>query len=461
MVYKIKKDYVEPVEEDFMNDQELIVSDLDYIDDEYIDNATIFIRDVNQKESMHKPQKTEEGTRITGQFALETKIMQQDDFHKQLDDMKTLKDEIDNSIFKNEKSTSDFRFDITEDSQIKNTDIETLKEYIDIESVNNLTPIEDEFNDKTEVKEIVIDATEVEMASDIKAQGICFIDSKRLIFEKILAQGGFGQISRERYLDNVQLAVKTLFEYNPIVLAREILTLKNLNHNNIPKLYGFTVKKQSDKDVLGIVYEYVDGYSFSQIKHKPMIEQLIHLVDLSNVLTYLHGIGLIHRDLKPENILIDSKTLELKLIDFGISKFTQHSNTYTMLTGSHQYMAPEHFLVENSHIRDASAEISFISNKVDVFAFGVIANYILSGGENPLEQFNYYEVYSYWMHDKTFIVSDKITNMVLRNLIEKCVSVIPQHRLSIKEVRDQLLTLLINFHQDDPKTIQKLGKLKF
>jgi serine/threonine protein kinase len=41
---------------------------------------------------------------------------------------------------------------------------------------------------------------------------------------------------------------------------------------------------------------------------------------LMQACNHIHKNGVVHRDLKPENILIDTKTMELKIIDFGLSK---------------------------------------------------------------------------------------------------------------------------------------------
>lgn len=55
-----------------------------------------------------------------------------------------------------------------------------------------------------------------------------------------------------------------------------------------------------------------------------------------------------HRDLKPDNILYDKETMQIKLIDFGVSKLlynrrkTQKFEMWTM-TGTIQYKAPEMF----------------------------------------------------------------------------------------------------------------------
>ena len=79
---------------------------------------------------------------------------------------------------------------------------------------------------------------------------------------------------------------------------------------------------------IDIILEIVQGFSLEVlVKQKKLtdIEKIIILLDLSNVLEYLHGMLLIHRDLKPANIMID-KEFKLKLLDFGISKVEKDRN---------------------------------------------------------------------------------------------------------------------------------------
>ena len=78
-----------------------------------------------------------------------------------------------------------------------------------------------------------------------------------------------------------------------------------------------------------------------------------------------HRVGVVHRDLKPENIflcrVIRGQWL-VKLMDFGISKFTQHVQTAAGTTmGTPHYMAPE-------QIQGAAG----VDARADLWSIGVI-----------------------------------------------------------------------------------------
>lgn len=65
---------------------------------------------------------------------------------------------------------------------------------------------------------------------------------------------------------------------------------------------------------------------------------------LLSAISYCHQRNVTHRDLKPENILLvdkNSKTLEIKVIDFGSSVLLQPKSFMTEKFGTVYYVAPE------------------------------------------------------------------------------------------------------------------------
>jgi serine/threonine protein kinase len=84
-------------------------------------------------------------------------------------------------------------------------------------------------------------------------------------------------------------------------------------------------------------------------------------------LNYLHERNIIHRDIKPENVLIDKQTKQVRITDFGLSKFVADGEM-TAYVSTRWYRAPE-MLLRHPHY----------SKPADVFALGcVMAELLLS-----------------------------------------------------------------------------------
>ena len=81
---------------------------------------------------------------------------------------------------------------------------------------------------------------------------------------------------------------------------------------------------------------------------------------------------MIHRDIKPSNIIIDEKTLQLKLIDFGLAISIDKDNE-DKRCGTILYQSPEQ-LIEKKQYNQA----------VDIWACGIVLYQLLTLGEHPI-----------------------------------------------------------------------------
>ena len=173
---------------------------------------------------------------------------------------------------------------------------------------------------------------------------------------KFLGEGGFGrtfQAIDEKRL-NTPCVIKQFLpqQAGSAALAKatelfqqEAKRLQELGkHPQIPDLEAFFPQDGR----LYLVQDFIDGQNLleefqNQGKLKePQIR--IILTELLPVLQFIHDNQVIHRDIKPENI-IRSKTGQLFLIDFGVSKETSGSilNRVGTVTGTPGYAPPEQF----------------------------------------------------------------------------------------------------------------------
>lgn len=82
-----------------------------------------------------------------------------------------------------------------------------------------------------------------------------------------------------------------------------------------------------------------------------------------------------HRDIKPANILLSDNFKAIpKIADFGSIKKDLFGFDNTILVGTQRYYAPEKLI---------ASEIGDYSEKVDVWAMGIVFHEMLTGGEHP------------------------------------------------------------------------------
>ncbi|KAK9057098.1 hypothetical protein SSX86_024465 [Deinandra increscens subsp. villosa] len=194
-----------------------------------------------------------------------------------------------------------------------------------------------------------------------------------------LGEGGFGPVYKGTLDDGRVIAVKQLSvasHQGKTQFIAEIATISAVQHRNLVKLYGCCI--EGEKRLL--VYEYLENKSLDQalfgdnrlsLNWSTRFEICTRI---AHGLTYLHEesrIRIIHRDVKASNVLLDSD-LNPKISDFGLAKLYDDKKTHmsTRVAGTIGYLAPEY------------AMRGHLTEKADVFSFGVVALEIISGRPN-------------------------------------------------------------------------------
>ncbi|PHT43647.1 hypothetical protein CQW23_17672 [Capsicum baccatum] len=194
-------------------------------------------------------------------------------------------------------------------------------------------------------------------------------------FTKKLGEGGFGSVFEGCLEDGTKIAVKYLDGIGQVKKSflAEVETIGSIHHVNLVQLIGFCAEKSHRL----LVYEFMSNGSLEKWIYHGKQEQIIDwncrkkiIQDVAKGLAYLHEEcrqKILHLDIKPPNILLDEK-LNAKLSDFGLAKLIDRnqSQVMTMMRGTPGYLAPEWLS-------------GVITEKVDVYSFGIVILEILSG----------------------------------------------------------------------------------
>ncbi|TYH33093.1 hypothetical protein ES332_D13G034600v1 [Gossypium tomentosum] len=197
-------------------------------------------------------------------------------------------------------------------------------------------------------------------------------------FSNKLGEGGFGSIFQGTLPSGSEVAVKHLVGFGPLnkSFMTEVQTIGSIHHFNLVSLIGFCAQKFNRL----LVYEYMangslDRWIFNKNRDLALGWQIRKkiILDIAKGLAYLHedcNQKIVHLDIKPQNILLDEH-FNAKVSDFGLSKLIgkDQSRVITTMRGTPGYMAPEWLS-------------SVITEKVDVYSFGIVVLEILCGRRN-------------------------------------------------------------------------------
>lgn len=155
-------------------------------------------------------------------------------------------------------------------------------------------------------------------------------------------------------------------------LRQEIYIMCQLDHPNIVRLVE-VYESPCEKEIFLVQELCSGGELFDGLEQQPdfhysEMRALRYVKQMISAVRYIHSQGIIHRDLKLENFLFSSSDddSELKLIDFGLSKYFRKGEYENEPVGSPYSVAPEVLLGQ-------------YDERSDVWAVGVITFLLLSG----------------------------------------------------------------------------------
>ncbi|KAH9288567.1 hypothetical protein KI387_032684, partial [Taxus chinensis] len=274
-----------------------------------------------------------------------------------------------------------------------NISLGKVAEVLDEESII----IQDSDNDEARIEDSDKDepSSDAAMAeAEAIAHGLQIIKNADLEELRELGSGTFGTVYHGKWRGS-DVAIKRIknscFMGRPSEQERmradfwrEAWMLAQMHHPNVVAFYG--VVPDGPGGTLATVTEYMVNGSLKQVLQRKdrsidRRKRLLIAMDAAFGMEYLHGKSIVHFDLKCENLLVNMRDPQrpiCKVGDLGLSKIKHQTLVSGGVRGTLPWMAPE--LLNGSS--------SMVSEKVDVFSFGIVMWELLTG-EEPYANMHY------------------------------------------------------------------------
>ncbi|CAN1225409.1 Serine/threonine-protein kinase CTR1 [Linum grandiflorum] len=277
--------------------------------------------------------------------------------------------------------------------------------------------------------------------------GIAFslqiIDNEDLEELRELGSGTFGTVYHGKWRGSdvaIKRIKKSCFtgrsseqERLTVEFWREADILSKLHHPNVVAFYG--VVQDGPGGTMATVTEYMVNGSLRHVllskeRHLDRRKRLIIAMDAAFGMEYLHSKNIVHFDLKCDNLLVNLKDPLrpiCKVGDFGLSKIKRNTLVTGGVRGTLPWMAPE--LLNGSS--------SKVSEKVDVFSFGIVLWEILTG-EEPYANMHYGAIIGGIVNNTLRPPVPSFCDSEWKLLMEQCWAPDPLGRPSFTEIARRL-----------------------
>ncbi|KAJ8560785.1 hypothetical protein K7X08_022645 [Anisodus acutangulus] len=213
----------------------------------------------------------------------------------------------------------------------------------------------------------------------------------------------------------------------------EAIKLADLHHPNVVAFYGVVLDGPGGS--VATVTEYMVNGSLRNALQKnernlDKRKRLVIAMDVAFGMEYLHGKNIVHFDLKSDNLLVNLRDPHrpiCKVGDLGLSKVKCQTLISGGVRGTLPWMAPE--LLNGSS--------SLVSEKVDVFSFGIVLWELLTG-EEPYAELHYGAIIGGIVSNTLRPPVPESCDPDWKSLMERCWSAEPSERPNFTEIANEL-----------------------
>ncbi|XP_047942727.1 uncharacterized protein LOC125189498 [Salvia hispanica] len=263
-----------------------------------------------------------------------------------------------------------------------------------------------------------------------------------------LGSGTFGTVYHGKWR-GTDVAIKRIndrcFSGKPLDQERmrddfwnEAIKLADLHHPNVVAFYGVVL--DGPEGSVATVTEYmVNGSLRNALQKNDRIldkrKRLLIGMDVAFGMEYLHAKNIVHFDLKSDNLLVNLRDPHrpiCKVGDLGLSKVKCQTLISGGVRGTLPWMAPE--LLNGSS--------SLVSEKVDVFSFGIVLWELLTA-EEPYADLHYGAIIGGIVSNTLRPIVPETCDPDWRALMEKCWSSEPSERPNFTKIAEDLRAMAL------------------
>ena len=257
---------------------------------------------------------------------------------------------------------------------------------------------------------------------------------------RVIGEGGMGRVYEARHtrLNTKRFAVKLLHHdlaRQPEVVTRfqrEAESASVLAHPNIVGVYDVNTSSDGRPYIVAELLQGTELGSHLEKVGKLPIAEAVHVVrQVARALGAAHAHGIVHRDVKPENVFLAGPDSIVKVLDFGISKVAEATESLTKtgtVMGTPDYMPPE------------QARGDRVDARADIYAVGAIL-YRAVTGRKPFDGMDPMAILTAVLTqepERPSVLEPKVP-LALELIIQRTMAKAPAERFQTMDALDQAL----------------------
>jgi serine/threonine protein kinase len=263
------------------------------------------------------------------------------------------------------------------------------------------------------------------------------LDGKYRILRK-LGEGGMGEVLHAMHLElDHEVAIKLLrseLAGDPSSVERFVREARAAARIVSPHVVRILDVARTDDGAPYIVMEYLEGEDLSHRVERgpvPVEEAIDYILQACVAIGEAHRVGVIHRDLKPANLFLTNRRTGppiIKVVDFGISKLApRRGRVEAVLTAKDALMGTPFYMSPEQLQSGVEAD-----GRSDVWALGLVAFELLTGGSGPFEAPTLPELCTRIIRDRAVRLSEALVDVAfppgLEEVIDRCLTKDPNGR---------------------------------